>query len=148
MRAAPPITVTIARFGVWRSFVAALCALAAAVLAAWVVLRLELAPPLLPALLAAASAAGASLRGSRRAPRQLGWDGQAWSLDGVIHSLEPAIDAGAWMLLRLHTVGVPRRAVWLPVQRRGLEASWHSLRAAVYSPRPMIDAPSQAAAND
>ena len=39
MRAAPPITVTIARFGVWRSFVAALCALAAAVLAAWAVVK-------------------------------------------------------------------------------------------------------------
>ena len=144
MRAAPPITVSIARFAMWRGFVAALCALSAAVLTAWVVLRLELSPPLLPALLAAALAGGVSLRWSRRRPSQLGWDGQGWSLDGVSHTLEPAVDAGAWMLLRLRTVGAPRRAAWLPVQRRGLEASWHGLRAAVYSPRPMIDAPSQA----
>jgi len=25
---------------------------------------------------------------------------------------------------------------WLPVQRRGLQAHWHALRCAVYSPRP------------
>ena len=148
MRAAPPISVTIARFGVWRGLVAALYALAAAVLSAWVVLRLELAPSPLPALLAAVLACGTSLRASRRHPTRLGWDGQGWSLDGVNHTLEPAIDAGAWMLLRLRPEGVPRRTVWLPVQRRGLEAFWHGLRAAVYSPRPMIDAPSQAAPND
>jgi hypothetical protein len=148
MRAAPPIIVTIARFGVWRGFVAGLCAVAAAVFAAWVLLRLELAAPLAPALLAGALAGGLSMLLSRRQPMQLGWDGQTWSLDGLSHTLEPAIDAGAWMLLRLRPLGLRAPTVWLPVQRYGLETAWHALRAAVYSPRPMMDASSPAAPND
>jgi hypothetical protein len=39
------------------------------------------------------------------------------------------------MLLRF-TPDAPARMTWLPVQRRGLEAQWHALRCAVYSPRP------------
>jgi hypothetical protein len=48
------------------------------------------------------------------------------------------IDLGPWMLLRF-TADAPPRTTWLPVQRRGLEAQWHALRCAVYSPRPVAE---------
>ena len=140
MRAAPPIVVTVARFGVWRGLLAALWALTAAVLAAWVVLRLELAAPWPASSLAAVLAGGIALGLSKRPAVRLRWDGRVWIVDDEERSLEPAIDAGAWMLLRLRRPGARPRTLWLPVQRRGLEASWHALRAAVYSPRPMSDA--------
>jgi hypothetical protein len=56
---------------------------------------------------------------------------------GVCRSgtLEVAMDLGAFLLLRL--VDQRRTSAWLPVQRRGLEAQWHGLRCAVYSPPPL-----------
>ena len=50
-------------------------------------------------------------------------------------TLEVAMDLGAFLLLRL--VGKRRTIVWLPIQRRGVEAQWHGLRCAVYSPPPV-----------
>ena len=50
---------------------------------------------------------------------------------------------GAFMLLvltRLHGSNRLARR-WLPVQRRGLEADWHALRCAVYSPPPVAPDP-------
>ena len=49
-------------------------------------------------------------------------------------TLEVAMDLGAFLLLRL--VSQRRTTAWLPVQRRGIEAQWHGLRCAVYSPPP------------
>ena len=50
-------------------------------------------------------------------------------------TIEVAIDLGAFLLLRL--VWQRRTTAWLPVQRRGLEAQWHGLRCAMYSPPPV-----------
>jgi hypothetical protein len=137
MRAAPPCAVTVARFGAWRGGVALLSALSAAVSVAWVVLRLELAAPWLPSLMAAAAAAALSAASTRRASVALRWDGQTWFVGESACVLDVMIDAGPWLLLRLSG---DARVLWLPVQRGGLEASWHALRAAVYSPRPIVDA--------
>ena len=50
-------------------------------------------------------------------------------------TLEVAMDLGAFLLLRFDS---QRRTIaWLPVQRRGIEAQWHGLRCAVYSPPPV-----------
>ena len=70
-----------------------------------------------------------------RVPVQsLRWDGKVWHLDTAAGELKVAVDLGPWMLL-LFTPQAPGRASWLPVQRRGLEAQWHALRCAIYSPR-------------
>ena len=92
---------------------------------------------------------GGSLAGwcSRRSLVSLRWDGKVWWSD-VIHGpgselqscqLEIMIDAGNWLMLRLKPDGGPSEGQfsWLPVQRRGLEAHWHALRTAIYSPRPV-----------
>ena len=74
-----------------------------------------------------------------RVPAQsLRWDGQVWQLDAAPGKLRVAIDLGPWMLLRFSPEG-QRRSHWLPVQRLGLEAQWHALRCAVYSPRPRAE---------
>ena len=63
----------------------------------------------------------------------------AWSFASEVApvrtgALEVALDLGSFLLLRL---GDRRRtAIWLPVQRLGLESEWHALRCAVYSPPP------------
>ena len=54
-------------------------------------------------------------------------------------ALEVAIDLGAFLLLRI--ADGRRTRAWLPIQRRGLEADWHALRCAVYSPPPHAAAP-------
>ena len=66
----------------------------------------------------------------------------AWSFttdSGALRpgTLEVAIDLGSFLLLRLRG---GRGAVWLPVQRRGLEREWHALRCAVYSPPAAVAA--------
>jgi ABC-type nickel/cobalt efflux system permease component RcnA len=74
-----------------------------------------------------------------RAPAaDLRWDGQAWQLGSMTGNVAVVIDLGPWMLLRF-TADAPPRTTWLPVQRRGLEAQWHALRCAVYSPRPVAE---------
>ena len=143
MRAAPAFEVSLHRFGLWRSAVAAVCLLGVAAVAAWLVAR-----PLASA--ASWAAVGAGLIGLalcavsllRVAPAVLGWDGSGWWLrrgsgDTVTGTLQVNIDLGAWMLLRFEPVssGGRRRAVWLPVQRHGLEAQWHALRCAVHAKR-------------
>jgi hypothetical protein len=72
-------------------------------------------------------------------PIDLRWDGQAWYLgdatsDAVPGELGVMLDLGAWMLLRFKPLP-SGKVVWLPVQRRGLEAEWHALRCAVYASR-------------
>ena len=137
MRASPACQVSLRRFGVWRAAVLGLSLLGVACVAAWLLQR-EVAPS---TLVVAATAAAASLLAAlvaslwRMPAVDLRWDGQVWHLDAVSGDLAAVIDLGPWMLLRF-TPDAPARMTWLPVQRRGLEAQWHALRCAVYSPRP------------
>jgi hypothetical protein len=136
MRAAPALQLTLERFSAWRTSVALLCAAAAASIAAW----LQAGPW---TAVAAALAAGVSLPLTRRVPCRLSWDGERWRLGAAgapldelpCGTLRVMIDVGGFLLLRFEAEGA-RAMQWLPVQRSGLEASWHALRCAVYSPRP------------
>ena len=145
MRASPQLQVSLTRFGVWRSAVWALALAAAVALAAWLGARDE--PPAAWAALGGVLCAVVWLASSlARVPAMdLRWDGQAWHLKRgrvapaatVPGHIVVAMDLGLWMLLRFEP-GTPvgrTRAVWLPVQRRGIEPQWHALRCAVYSPR-------------
>ena len=148
MRASPAFEVSLHRFGVWRSAVLLLAALGVAAIAAWLITRER--PIGLAAMIAAAFAAAMSVGWAvslLRVPAVgLRWDGQFWHLGAPVAApgeatpgdLHVVIDLGPWMLLRFRAAESVRRspAVWLPVQRRGLEAQWHALRCAVYSPRP------------
>jgi hypothetical protein len=142
MRASPPCQVSLRRVGAWRAAVCALVLLAGAAVLGWAgsretpvaALRWGAAAlSLLPIL-----GLGASLW--RMPVRSLRWDGRGWQLDAIAGELSVAVDLGPWMLL-VFTPAVPAgaragRVSWLPFQRRGLEAQWHALRCAVYSPRP------------
>ncbi|MCX7659572.1 MAG: hypothetical protein N2040_03340 [Caldimonas manganoxidans] len=143
-RTAPPVTVVVVRHTWWRAAVLALAGVGWLALGAWAVAHrgawavAALGPALLLSLW------GVLGRHWRRPGFVLRWDGQCW------HWREPErrhecrgratvrIDLGAWMLLQL----VPhqgRGTVWLPLQRAGLEARWHALRCAVYSPTCAMD---------
>jgi hypothetical protein len=148
MRASPACQVVLERFGVWRGAVLALALLAMLCVATWLARR---EPPIPLWMLGAAAAAVvamiALLYSLWRIPaRHLRWDGQVWLLaepagrptGEVAGELTVVIDLGPWMLLRF-APGGSTRAVWLPAQRRGLEAKWHALRCAVYSPRPAAE---------
>ena len=142
MRPAPPVQVTVQRYGVWRGVVRALAAAGALAITTWLLGR---ARPVDVAAWAIAAFAGVAivvlaLSSLRLAPCRLVWDGRTWRL--VRGNDEPsagtpqlAIDVGAWMLVRFEAPG--RRAAWLPLQRAGLEADWHALRCALHSPRPV-----------
>ncbi|MBY0467573.1 MAG: hypothetical protein K2Q07_01195 [Burkholderiaceae bacterium] len=80
----------------------------------------------------------------RRQPIVLRWDTQRWHVtdphrdlrDLEATDLRVMLDLGGWMLLN-YRVGAssscPWRSGWLPVQRRGIEGQWHSLRCAVHA---------------
>ncbi len=102
----------------------------------------------------AALGLGASLL--RAEAVSLRWDGHDWHFGSAraaghepqMGVLSVSVDLGSWMLLRFRPHGPGRwpRATWLPVQRSGLEPQWHTLRCAVYSPRPARDAAQDAGA--
>ena len=159
MRAAPAVQVSVTRFGVWRAAVRCVAAIALLTTGAWLASH-GLArgwAAALPASIAAAAACLATLwlahALARTRPFDLGWDGQTWQLrcepstpanDPVPGELRVAVDLGGWLLLRFQ----PERSIvrgaapprWLPIQRHGLESTWHALRCAVYSPRPTPEA--------
>ena len=151
MRASPAFQVVLDRFGVWRAAVLAAALLGALVMAAWLVSQ----PPSVSAAVRWVAAVAALVLltvgafAARVRPVSLRWDGQLWHLgppDSAGHephsgALLVVLDLGPWMLLRFELAESTRRAraTWLPVQRRGLEAQWHALRCAVYSPRPRPD---------
>ena len=148
MRPAPACQVSLQRFGVWRAAVLGLAALGIASIAGWTFTRDRPVDTLLifVAALSALSTAllGASLVHHPRAAH-LRWDGLAWHLGPIGDAATPGelqvvLDLGSWMLLRFSAALPDARArtLWLPVQRRGLEAEWHALRCAVYSPRPAL----------
>jgi len=154
MRASPAFQFVLSRFGVWRCGVAVLTGLAVAALSAWLATRSEPLPPSGLAAWVVALFGVVMLGGSllRVPPAALHWDGRQWwlarmasgrdaaaAVDAMPGDIEVALDLGGWMLLRFTAQSRPPsgpQSMWLPVQRRGLEAHWHALRCAVYSPRP------------
>jgi len=155
MRTSPAIEVLLTRFGVWRYAVALLVAAALAAVWAWwstwdgsqaqsTSITLLAALVTLSLVIVVLAASLASVRCAA-----LRWDGQGWWLQHLQQDRtvagEPlageiivAIDLGLWVLLRFEPAmrGSGIRSVWLPVQRAGIEAQWHALRCALYSPRP------------
>ena len=148
MRASPAFQVTLRRFGVWSAAVAGLAASGALAAGGWWTARASSTDPVLIASLVVAGVLWVALALALARVQQatLRWDGQHWHLGRAVASdaaalageLGVAIDLGPWMLLRFRPLAPGRRRAptWLPVQRRGLEAQWHALRCAVYSPRP------------
>jgi hypothetical protein len=150
MRASPPFQVSVTRFGTWRAGVVALTLAAGVALGAWMASRDDLGHLFWAWGVAAAALVllASAIRLARTAPVTLRWDsherhlgppGPAGESESAGH-LAVAIDLGAWLLLRFrHATPAGRhcRFVWLPVQRRGLEAQWHGLRCAVYCSRPV-----------
>ena len=148
MRAFAATQFNVTRFGIWRWAVFCLAVLVALVSAAWLVTQPErwrVAP--VPWLVFVLVLMGWLLAVQpRTAPLSLRWDAQRWHVGPAasagqepwVGELQVTIDLGAWMLLRfVPDAGIQGCSVrWVPVQRRGLEAQWHALRCAVYSPRP------------
>ena len=164
MRASPAFQCVLNRFGVWRAAIVAVASTCVVVLLAWLATSSEPAPPLgLAAWIGAMLAVPAMAASLLRVPAvTLHWDGQQWwlarparssraaaaaQIDAVCGEIDVALDFGGWMLLRFRPISALRReraVQWLPAQRRGLEAHWHTLRCALYSPRP---APAREAAD-
>ena len=157
MRAAPEFQVTLRRCGLWRVAVRGLAGAAWAVLLAWVAARNDSAQWAVIGIAAVLAAAVGVLATAlaRCEPRCLRWDGQCWWLGAATagsEAMKPrptraepgrlsvAFDLGGWMLLRFDPghVGWGRRGIWLPVQRRGLEADWHALRCTVHAMPPRV----------
>lgn len=118
---------------IWCVLVIGLPALAAGALAAWLLAWLE--APAWPAAAAALAAALAAARLETRREVELAWDGRRWSADGVAGSLDPMIDLGFWMLLRLTPEEHGIAARWVPLAGAGAGPPLHAFRAAVYSSR-------------
>ncbi len=149
MRAAPALQVSVDGRAASRWLVVALAALSAAAVVWWLGSRLDspVGSTTIALCVAAAFAAGLAWRVAGQPAQTLRFDGQGWQLSspaargmqGPSGDLAVVIDLGTWMLLRFDAPardGHGSRRRWLPVGRRGLEAQWHALRCAVYSPRP------------
>jgi len=153
MRASPPYLCRVARFGVWRSVVALVVLADAGVMLGWALTRDD---PLsfeglavLGLVLLTIVGVAASL--VRIRPIVLRWDGRQWRWIAASQSRGPtfdpaagnacvidvALDLGSWVMLRIRTGAMsPARTLWLPVQQRGFNASWHGLRSALYAAAP------------
>jgi hypothetical protein len=134
MRAAPPVSVRCTGGPGWRAVQTALPALAAGVVAFWLMTHAEAAPAFAGALAAIAALCAAALawRGSRAAAQMLAWDGQHWTLDGQPGRLDLMIDFDAWLLLRLRPeAGIRLR--WAAVTAGEAGPAWHGLRAALHA---------------
>jgi hypothetical protein len=146
MQPSPPVSIELRHFGLWRTAVIGVAVLTLAALYGWSNGSPEPVAGAPRWAVAFALAAVVSATGLLRLARpvSLRWDGHCWHLGPLqIPGKEPrpgqltvAIDLGGWMLLRFVPNAGPRRARWLPAQRRGVAAQWHALRCAVYSPRP------------
>jgi hypothetical protein len=151
MRAAPAVSLTVRPSPHWQAALALLAAAAVASTVLWAWRRGDAASG--GAAAAVAALALHALRAARRRPALgLRWDGQSWWLSETAAAaageepregeLELALDLGSWLLLRFRPHDPARRKArwrWLPLQRAGLEADWHALRCALYSPRPAAE---------
>jgi hypothetical protein len=141
MRENPPFEVRLHRFGVWRASVAIVAMVAVAAVSAWawsiaaarasenVAWVFAVAAALAAATIAAALSL-ARVRAGVLAYRDGDWSFAPQRGFVIAGALTVALDWGAFFLLRIDR---GRDRVWLPVQRRGLEHDWHSLRCALYS---------------
>ena len=136
-------SVELRRFGAWRLAVATMASAAMVASLAWAMASRETVPlPLLAVVVAAAIGIVATATTMWRVePGTLRSESGHWSFTrsapaaaSEAGELAVAIDLGSFMLLAFRPAGRSRR--WLPAQRRGLEADWHALRAAVHAPRP------------
>ena len=151
MRSAPPLQISVSRFGVWRAIVALVAGGACGSMFLW--WRAQPLP--VPLVVDAAAALGAMLAAAialtmwRVPPLTLRWDRQRWWLArGEAEQpgeLAVAIDLGGWLLLHFVADGAPagpawRRRIptWIALQRPGLEVPWHALRCALYAARPAL----------
>ena len=150
MRACPPIEVRLHHDGQWRGFVLTVLASNCAVVATWLFTAEADVALKASVVVAALIASVAALPLALRSDRTLRWTGQRWQLIDAGRDRAPAqdgemsvaLDLGSWMLLRFTASGVsPSVVIWLPVQRRGLEAGWHGLRCALYASRPLPPTP-------
>jgi len=151
MRSAPPLTISVTRFGVWRAIVVLLAGSACASMFFW----WQAQPVPTPALVDAAAAFGSLAAAAigltlwRMLPQTLRWDRQRWWLAcgeaaEQAGELAVVIDLGGWMLLRFVADAEPgpawrrRLPTWIALQRRGLGAPWHAIRCALYAARPAL----------
>jgi len=145
MQAASAVQVTVRSFGVWNALLGVISGTTFAVVMAWLVkhhdvpldgVSMSLILFLLMCLLGTIDLV-------RRQPFVLRWDAQRWhvtdpsrgAVEVELLGLSVVLDLGSWMLLRTHS-DLPLyrlRSGWIPVQRHGMEAHWHSLRCALYA---------------
>ncbi len=129
-----------------------LYALAVAVSAYWAGSHLVGGGPwlaLASLVLGLGGAAGAG-RGTAQPPRQLAWDGAAWTVHSSEDGQQPGqvmlmLDLGGWMLVRF-TPSLPHGAhsvttQWLPLSARDAGASWAALRVALHARQAPGDPP-------
>jgi hypothetical protein len=153
MRAAPAVRVTVRPSPAANRLAMLLTATAAGLLAWWGSGWLEWSS--LPSAALTGAAALGSLAAAwmalPRHPVTLTWDGRQWawqsSLDAIEGDIRAVMDLGPWLLLRFRPAFAPRRPRWIALERAGLEAHWHALRCAVYSPRPAAETGAAAAAS-
>jgi hypothetical protein len=159
MRAAPPVSVRAGGGTLWHALNIVLPALAAGVLAGWLLAHAEPEPDWAIGVGAVAEAALAGwvawLAVRRSRPVELGWDGEQWSADGVAGRLEVMIDLQQWLLLRLRP-GRGSRPRWIAVAEDEAGAALPLLRAALHAgaepspslapePTPALEAPERRA---
>ena len=153
MRAAPAVSLTVRPSLHWQAALALLAAAAVVSTGLWAWRRGDAASG--GAAVAVTALALHTLRAARHRPALgLRWDGQSWWLSEPASAsaatggeprqgeVELALDLGSWLLLSFRPRGPGRRVArrrWLPLQRAGLEADWHALRCALYSPRPAAE---------
>jgi len=157
MRASPPYLCRVARFGAWRSAVGLFVLADAGVMSGWAATRDEplsfAGMAVLGLVFLAIVGVAASL--VRIRPIVLRWDGRQWwwiaASQSRVTTFDPAagracvidvaLDLGSWVMLRIRGAAMsPAPTWWLPVQRRGFDASWHGLRSALYAATPPDEA--------
>jgi hypothetical protein len=135
MRTAPPVRVNVAPGGPWRLAIAGLVALCIGACTAWVLAHARVPHGHWAAVAAFAIGCAVSWRLQPSHEVLLAWDGSQWSLGSRHGRLRVMVDVGGWMLLRLDPAPAGARA-WVAVGSARAGASWHALRAAVYSRGP------------
>jgi hypothetical protein len=146
MQSASALQVTIRCFGIWNTALGLLSVAVVSAVAGWLLTWHDepaaWSAGLLPVL--ALVGLGGVISLVRRHPIGLRWDTQRWYVTephGGASEMDACgvrvmLDLGGWMLLRYRADASPPypwRGGWLPVQRRGIEAQWQSLRCAVHA---------------